>query len=230
MSNYRISASLLSADFARLGEDAQKVLDAGADVLHFDAMDNHFVPNLTIGPPICAALRNYGIKADINVHLMATPIERLIIDFAKAGATTIMFHVEASEHVEESIDLIHKHGCKAGIAFNPETSISHDRYALPVKWWNYLHKIDSILVMSVQPGFSGQEFIPSSIDKIKSVKRMIVNNPEIRLSVDGGINLENISLVAKAGADTFVSGSTIFKSPDYADVIKKMHAEIKKAH
>jgi ribulose-phosphate 3-epimerase len=219
MRNYLIAASLLSADFARLGEEAQSVIDAGADILHLDAMDNHFVPNLTVGPSVCSALRDYGIRADINVHLMVEPIDRLIVDFAKAGATGITFHPEASEHVERSIALILKHGCKPGIALKPETSL----HCLD----DVLDKIDLILVMSVTPGFAGQTFIPASLDKIKQVKNLIsISGQRIHLGVDGGINISNIAEAAQAGADIFVAGSAIFNQPDYGEVIAEMRKQL----
>lgn len=221
MQDYKIAPSLLSADFARLGEEAQSVIDAGGDKLHFDAMDNHFVPNLTVGPVVCAALRHYGIKADINVHLMAKPIDRLIVDFAKAGATDITFHLEATDHIENSLILIRNLGCKVGIALKPETT-----------WHcleNILEKIDLILVLSVNPGFGGQTFIPSTLDKISQIRNLIsVSGRDIRLAVDGGIKIENIARIAEAGADTFVAGSAIFDQPDYAKVIAAMRGELAK--
>lgn len=222
MRNYQIAASLLSANFARLGEDAKSVLDAGADLLHFDAMDNHFVPNLTIGPLVCAALRRDGIKARISVHLMVEPVDRLIVDFAKAGATGIIFHPEATQDITKSLNLIREHGCCAGLALNPETS--------PDILLKHLNQIDNVLVMSVHPGFGGQKFIKSSLDKIKQIRQDILdpNKSEALLSVDGGVNIDNIGSIAQAGADTFVSGSGIFKNPPYADVIMKMRAEISK--
>lgn len=219
MRNYRISASLLSADFAALGEDAKAVIDAGADMLHFDAMDNHFVPNLTVGPLVCAALRRYGIHARINVHLMAKPIDRLIVGFAKAGANTITFHIEASEQIEDSLALIRNQGCKVGLALKPETA--------PLRLENLLDKIDIILVMSVNPGFAGQTFVPSVLDKIKQVRNLISESGRnISLAVDGGIKIENIAQIAQAGADTFVVGSAIFNQPDYGKVIADMRSQL----
>jgi len=221
MQDYKIAPSLLSADFARLGEEAQSVIDADGDKLHLDAMDNHFVPNLTVGPLVCAALRRYGIKADINIHLMAKPIDRLIADFAKAGATDITFHLEASDHIESSLTLIRNLGCKVGIALKPETT------------WHclesILEKIDLILVLSVNPGFAGQTFIPSTLDKINQIRNLIsISGYDIRLAVDGGIKIENIAQIAEAGADTFVAGSAIFDHHDYAEVIAEMRRELAK--
>jgi len=221
MRNHQIAASLLSADFARLGEEAQAVIDAGADMLHFDAMDNHFVSNLTIGPVVCAALRRYGIQANINVHLMAKPVDRLIVDFAKAGATAITFHPEASEHVARDLVLIRKQGCKVGLALKPDTTLDCLE--------NVLDKIDLILVMSVNPGFAGQTFLPTAIDKIKLVRKVIsASGRDIRLAVDGGIKTKNIAQIAQAGADIFVAGSAIFDQPDYAEVITEMRSQLAK--
>lgn len=221
MQTYKIAASLLSADFSRLGEEAQSVIDAGADLLHLDAMDNHFVPNLTVGPLVCAALRHYGIKTNINVHLMAKPIDRLIVDFAKAGATGITFHPEASDDLDRSIALIREQGCRVGVALKLESTLQFIE--------NVLDKIDLILVMSVNPGFAGQSFISSAFDKIKEVKNLISrNNRNIHLAVDGGIKSKNILQVADAGADTFVIGSGIFEYSDYAKVISEMRAQLKK--
>lgn len=223
MHDYLILPSLLSADFARLGEEAANVLKAGADMLHLDVMDNHYVPNLTVGPLICEALRNYGIKAPIDVHLMVKPVDRLIVDFAQAGATNITFHPEASDHVDRSLALIRKHGCKAGLALNPATSL----HCLDYVW----EKIDLILIMSVNPGFGGQSFITSALDKITQVKHLIQNHqPPIRLAVDGGIKIENIGQVAQAGADMFIAGSAIFNQPDYADVISTMRKQLLNVH
>ncbi len=220
MHNYQIAASLLSADFARLGEEAQSVIDAGAGMLHFDAMDNHFVPNLTIGPIVCASLRNYGIKADINVHLMAKPVNKLIVDFAKAGATSIIFHFEASEKIERTLALIHEQGCKAGLALKPETEWQHLE--------GVLDQLDIILIMSVNPGFGGQTFIPSSLEKIKQVRRLISNSGrDICLGVDGGIKIANIAQVAQAGANRFVMGSAIFNQPDYRQVISEAFTQLR---
>ena len=214
-----IAPSILSADFARLGDDVRAVLDAGADLVHFDVMDNHFVPNLTIGPMICAALRDYGIEAPIDVHLMIEPVDRIIPDFAKAGASYITFHPEASTHVHRTIGLIHEHGCKAGLVFNPAT---------PLDWLEHLlGDLDMVLLMSVNPGFGGQTFIESSLDKLRKARRMIDGSDrEIRLEVDGGVKTGNIRKIAAAGADTFVAGSAIFGSDDYAATIAEMRKEI----
>ncbi|MGB5165595.1 MAG: ribulose-phosphate 3-epimerase [Woeseiaceae bacterium] len=214
-----IAPSILSADFARLGEDVEAVLDAGADVVHFDVMDNHFVPNLTIGPMICDALRNYGIEAPIDVHLMVEPVDRLIPDFAKAGASYITFHPEASRHVDRSLGLIREQGCKAGLVFNPAT---------PLDWLQHvMDKIDMVLIMSVNPGFGGQAFIPSALDKLQAARRMIDDSGrEIRLEIDGGVKVDNIGAIAAAGADTFVAGSAIFGSSDYASTIAAMRKKI----
>ena len=217
-----IAPSILSADFARLGEDVKAVLDAGAEVVHFDVMDNHFVPNLTIGPLICDALRNYGIEAPIDVHLMVEPVDRIIPDFAKAGATYITFHPEASRHIDRSLALIRDEGCKSGLVFNPAT---------PLTWLEHvIDKVDMVLLMSVNPGFGGQKFIPSALDKLREARRMIDDSGlEIRLEIDGGVKVDNIGEIAAAGADTFVAGSAIFGSDDYAATIAAMKAEIKKA-
>lgn len=214
-----IAPSILSADFARLGEDVSAVLDAGADVVHFDVMDNHFVPNLTIGPMICDALRNYGIKAPIDVHLMVEPVDRIIPDFAKAGANYITFHPEASTHVHRTIGLIHEQGCKAGIVFNPAT---------PLTWLEHvIDDLDMVLIMSVNPGFGGQKFIDSSLEKLRQARQMIdASGREIRLEIDGGVKTDNIGEIAAAGADTFVAGSAIFGSDNYAATISEMKAEI----
>ena len=219
MRNYLIAPSLLSADFARLGEEATAVLKAGGDMLHLDVMDNHYVPNLTVGPLVCEALRKYGIKAPIDVHLMVKPVDRLIVDFAKAGASAITFHPEASDHVDRSLELIKSHGCKAGLAINPGTTLQCLEYVLD--------KIDIILIMSVNPGFGGQKFIASSLDKLKNARQLIAGH-DIRLAVDGGIKAENISEVASAGADMFIAGSAIFGQPDYTKVINTMREELKK--
>ena len=210
-----IAPSILSADFARLGEEVNEVLSAGADWVHFDVMDNHFVPNLTIGPMVCEALRNYGITAPIDVHLMVKPVDTLIKDFAMAGATYITFHPEASDQVERSLRLVKKNSCKTGLVLNPETPLSF----LENCWDN----LDMVLLMSVNPGFGGQDFIPSVLDKITALRKLIDHkNLDIRLEVDGGIKLDNISRVAKAGADTFVAGSAIFGKENYQEVISKM--------
>lgn len=217
-----IAPSILSADFARLGEDVTAVLDAGADIVHFDVMDNHFVPNLTIGPLICEALRKHGIKEPIDVHLMVEPVDRIIPDFAQAGATYITFHPEASRHIDRSLGLIHEEGCKAGLVFNPAT---------PLSWLEHvIDKVDMVLLMSVNPGFGGQKFIPSALDKLREVRKMIdASGREIRLEIDGGVKVDNIGEIAAAGADTFVAGSAIFGSDDYAATIAAMKAEIEKA-
>jgi ribulose-phosphate 3-epimerase len=214
-----IAPSILSADFARLGEDVEAVLNAGADIVHFDVMDNHFVPNLTIGPMICDALRNYGIDAPIDVHLMVEPVDRIIPDFAKAGASYISFHPEASTHVHRTIGLIHEQECKAGLVFNPAT---------PLSWLEHLlDDIDLVLLMSVNPGFGGQTFIDSSLDKLRAARKMIeASGRDIRLEIDGGVKTNNIREIAAAGADTFVAGSAIFGSDDYAATIAEMKSEI----
>ena len=214
-----IAPSILSADFARLGEDVSAVLDAGADIVHFDVMDNHFVPNLTIGPMICEALRDFGIEAPIDVHLMVQPVDRLIPDFAKAGASYITFHPEASTHVHRTIGLIKEQGCKAGIVFNPAT---------PLTWLEHLiDDLDMVLLMSVNPGFGGQKFIESSLEKLRQARRMIdESGREIRLEIDGGVKTDNIGEIAAAGADTFVAGSAIFGSDNYAATIAEMKSEI----
>jgi ribulose-phosphate 3-epimerase len=214
-----IAPSILSADFARLGEDVRAVLDAGADIVHFDVMDNHFVPNLTIGPLICEALRNYGIEAPIDVHLMVEPVDRIIPDFAKAGASYITFHPEASRHIDRSLALIRDEGCKAGLVFNPATPLDCLEYVID--------KVDMVLLMSVNPGFGGQKFIPSALDKLRQARKVIDDSGlEIRLEIDGGVKVENIGEIAAAGADTFVAGSAIFGSDDYAATIAAMKSEI----
>ena len=217
-----IAPSILSADFARLGEEVRAVLAAGADIVHFDVMDNHYVPNLTIGPLVCEALRKAGIEAPIDVHLMVKPVDRIVPDFAKAGATWITFHPEASEHVDRTIGLIRELGCRPGIVLNPAT---------PVDWLDYvLDKIDMVLLMSVNPGFGGQSFIPSVLPKITRVRAMIDRSGrDIRLEVDGGVKVDNIEAVAAAGADTFVAGSAIFGAKDYAATISAMRERIGRA-
>jgi ribulose-phosphate 3-epimerase len=217
-----IAPSILSADFARLGEEVRAVLAAGADIVHFDVMDNHYVPNLTIGPLVCEALRKAGIEAPIDVHLMVKPVDRIVPDFAKAGATWITFHPEASEHVDRTVGLIREQGCRPGIVLNPAT---------PVDWLDYvLDKIDMVLLMSVNPGFGGQSFIPSVLPKITRVREMIDRSGrDIRLEVDGGVKVDNIEAVAAAGADTFVAGSAIFGAKDYAATISAMRDRIGRA-
>lgn len=214
-----LAPSILSADFARLGEEVDAVLTAGADWVHFDVMDNHYVPNLTIGPMVCSALRDYGVNAPIDVHLMVKPVDSLIEDFAKAGATYITFHPEASDHVDSSLQLVKKHGCKTGLVLNPTTSLN-----LLENCWD---KLDMVLLMSVNPGFGGQNFIPSVLDKISTLRRSIDDKKlNIRLEVDGGIKLDNIAEASKAGADTFVSGSAIFGEKNYREVISKMRQSL----
>jgi ribulose-phosphate 3-epimerase len=214
-----IAPSILSADFAKLGAEVDAVLAAGADWVHFDVMDNHYVPNLTIGPLVCAALRKHGVKAPIDVHLMVDPVDRIVPDFAKAGASLISFHPEASAHPHRTIALIKEHGCQAGLVFNPATPLDH------LEW--LLGDIDLVLIMSVNPGFGGQSFIPSALDKLKAARRMIdASKRKVRLEVDGGVKVDNARAVAAAGADTFVAGSAIFSEPDYAKVIARMRAEI----
>jgi len=217
-----IAPSILSADFARLGEEVRAVLDAGADVVHFDVMDNHYVPNLTIGPLVCEALRKAGIEAPIDVHLMVKPVDRIVPDFAKAGATWITFHPEASEHVDRTIGLIRELGCRPGLVLNPAT---------PVNWLDHvLDKIDMVLLMSVNPGFGGQSFIPSALPKIAQVRELIDRSGrEIRLEVDGGVKVDNIAAAAAAGADTFVAGSAIFGAKDYRATIAAMREKIAQA-
>ncbi|WP_395755548.1 ribulose-phosphate 3-epimerase [Edwardsiella ictaluri] len=222
MNPYLIAPSILSADFARLGEDTAKVLAAGADVVHFDVMDNHYVPNLTIGPMVCKALREYGITAPIDVHLMVKPVDRIIPDFADAGASIITFHPEASEHVDRTLQLIRACGCKAGLVLNPATPLSCLDYVMD--------RLDTILLMSVNPGFGGQSFIPSTLDKLRQVRQRIdASGLDIRLEVDGGVKVDNIGAIAVAGADMFVAGSAIFGHADYAAVITDMRHEIAQA-
>jgi len=219
MTEFIIAPSILSADFARLGEDTQAVLDAGADWVHFDVMDNHYVPNLTIGPLVLTALRDYGITAPIDVHLMVKPVDRIIGDFAQAGASMITFHPEASEHVDRSLALIKDQGCQAGLVLNPATPVHVLEHVMD--------KLDMILLMSVNPGFGGQSFIPGTMDKLKTVRKLIDDSGhKIRLEVDGGVKTDNIGAIAKAGADTFVAGSAIFNSPDYANTITNMRQMI----
>ncbi|MFQ6004526.1 MAG: ribulose-phosphate 3-epimerase [Woeseia sp.] len=217
-----IAPSILSADFARLGEEVNAVLEAGADIVHFDVMDNHFVPNLTIGPLVCEALRDHGVTAPIDVHLMVEPVDRLIPDFAKAGATYITFHPEASRHVHRTLGLIRDQGCKAGLVFNPAT---------PLTWLEHvIEDMDMVLVMSVNPGFGGQTFIESSLEKLRQARQMIdASGMEIRLEIDGGVKVDNIGEIAAAGADTFVAGSAIFGTDNYAATITTMRSEIGKA-
>jgi ribulose-phosphate 3-epimerase len=214
-----IAPSILSANFARLGEEVDAVLAAGADWVHFDVMDNHYVPNLTIGPLVCEALRKHGVTAPIDVHLMVKPVDRIIPDFAKAGATYISFHPEASEHVDRTIQLIHASGCKAGLVFNPATPLVYLDHVLD--------KLDLVLIMSVNPGFGGQAFIPGALEKLRRVRALIdASGRDIRLEVDGGVKVDNIAEVATAGADAFVAGSAIFNAPDYRDVIARMRAAV----
>ncbi len=228
MADYAIAPSILSADFARLGEEVDNVLKSGADIVHFDVMDNHYVPNLTIGPLVCEALRKHGVTAPIDVHLMVKPVDRIIPDFAAAGATYITFHPEASEHVDRTLQLIKGEGCKAGLVFNPATPLDVLEYVID--------KVDMILLMSVNPGFGGQSFIPSALDKLRAARKIIdASGRDIRLEIDGGVKADNIAEIAAAGADTFVSGSGIFGKKSDADankydsIIKQMRAELAKA-
>ena len=219
MSNCIIAPSILSADFARLGEEVDNVLKAGADWVHFDVMDNHYVPNLTIGPLVCSALRKHGVTAPIDVHLMVEPVDRIVPDFAEAGASIISFHPEASKHVHRTIQLIKSLGCKAGLVLNPGTSVDVLDWVLP--------ELDLVLLMSVNPGFGGQAFIPSALDKLRAVRAMIdKTGKDIRLEIDGGVKADNIGQIAAAGADAFVAGSAIFNAPDYKDVIDRMRAAV----
>ena len=225
MPDYRIAPSLLSADFARLGDEVKAVVAAGADLIHFDVMDNHYVPNLTIGPLVCEALKGHA-TVPIDVHLMVKPVDRIVPDFAKAGAAIVSFHPEASDHVDRTIGLIHDCGCKAGLVFNPGT---------PLDWLDHtLDKLELVLIMSVNPGFGGQSFIPHALDKLRAARARIdavqqKTGRAIMLEVDGGVKVDNIEAIAKAGADTFVAGSAIFGTPDYAATIAKMRAELAKA-
>ncbi len=228
MAEYAIAPSILSANFARLGEEVDNVLKSGAEIVHFDVMDNHYVPNLTIGPLVCDALRSHGVTAPIDVHLMVKPVDRIIPDFAKAGATYITFHPDASDHVDRSLQLIRESGCKSGLVFNPATSLSHLDYVMD--------KVDMILLMSVNPGFGGQSFIPSTLGKLKQARKMIDDSGlDIRLEVDGGVKVNNIREIAAAGADTFVAGSAIFgavgkdDANDYDTVVGAMKAELAQA-
>jgi len=214
-----IAPSILAADFARLGEEVDAVLNAGADMIHFDVMDNHYVPNLTIGPLVCSALRNYGVEAPIDVHLMVKPVDRIVADFADAGATFITFHPEATEHVDRSLQLVSESGCKCGLVFNPATPLDLLSHVV--------HKIDMILIMSVNPGFGGQSFIAGALDKLRAARQMIdASGRDIRLEIDGGVKVDNIAEIAAAGADTFVAGSAIFGASDYRAAIEAMRKAI----
>jgi ribulose-phosphate 3-epimerase len=219
MQPFLIAPSILSADFARLGQEVDSVLAAGADIVHFDVMDNHYVPNLTIGPMVCAALRKYGVSAPIDVHLMVSPVDRIIGDFIEAGASYITFHPEATQHIDRSLQLIKEGGCKAGLVFNPATPLNLLEYVMD--------KVDMILLMSVNPGFGGQKFIPGTLNKLREARALIdASGRDIRLEIDGGVNVHNIREIAAAGADTFVAGSAIFNTPDYKHVIDQMRAEL----
>jgi len=228
MADFQIAPSILSADFARLGEEVDNVLKAGAGIVHFDVMDNHYVPNLTIGPLVCEALRNHGVTAPIDVHLMVKPVDRIIPDFAKAGATYITFHPEASEHIDRSLQLIRDNGCKSGLVFNPATSLDYLNYVID--------KVDMVLLMSVNPGFGGQSFITGTLDKLREARKIIdESGRDIRLEIDGGVKVDNIREIAEAGADTFVAGSAIFGAKSDSDpnvydtVVNKMQDELAKA-
>jgi len=228
MPDYKIAPSILSADFARLGEEVDNVLKSGADIVHFDVMDNHYVPNLTIGPLVCDALRKHGVTAEIDVHLMIKPVDALVPDFAKAGASYITFHPEASEHIDRTLQLIQGEGCKSGLVFNPATPLDYLKYVID--------KVDMVLLMSVNPGFGGQSFIPATLDKLREARKIIdASGRDIRLEIDGGVKVDNISEIAEAGADTFVAGSAIFgaasdsDSNTYDSVVKAMRDELAKA-
>ena len=217
-----IAPSILSANFAKLGEEVENILNAGADIVHFDVMDNHYVPNLTIGPLVCEALRNHGVTAPIDVHLMVKPVDRIIPDFASAGASYITFHPEASEHIDRTISLIKESGCKAGLVFNPATPLNHLDHVID--------QLDMVLLMSVNPGFGGQSFIPETLEKLRVVRDLIDSrNLRTRLEIDGGVKIENIKEIASAGADTFVAGSAIFNTDDYKKTIDKMRSELAQA-
>lgn len=219
MADYKIAPSILSADFARLGDEVNAVLNAGADIVHFDVMDNHYVPNLTIGPMVCKALRKHGITAPIDVHLMVKPVDRIIGDFIEAGASYITFHPEASEHIDRSLQMVRDGGCKSGLVFNPATPLHYLDHVMD--------KVDMILLMSVNPGFGGQKFIPGTLDKLREARKRIDDSGlDIRLEIDGGVGINNIAEIARAGADTFVAGSAIFNTDDYKATIDKMRAEL----
>lgn len=228
MADFKIAPSILSADFARLGEEVDNVLKSGADIVHFDVMDNHYVPNLTIGPLVCGALRKHGVTADIDVHLMVKPVDRIIPDFAKAGATYITFHPEASEHIDRTLQLIKGEGCKSGLVFNPATPLDYLKYEI--------ENVDMVLLMSVNPGFGGQSFIPTALDKLREAREIIdASGRDIRLEIDGGVKVDNIREIAEAGADTFVAGSAVFGAASdsdpntYDSVIKAFREELSKA-